>query len=150
MFEDRDLTDILLPVMGVFVIIALIRWRVGRNSPPATKTLYSLASNLMMIGVMTFVMITSMPSTYRLERYGYPEQFNSLQEVHKYLREQNRVLVRIREVVYWFLVIFTCMFLQTIYSFAKTIASLKNNPVGEQGEKARVKIFDFDSRPADH
>lgn len=139
MFEDTDLVIILLPVIGVFVIVRIIEWRVGKNLPPMKKALNSLKFGLIMLGILTFVMLISIPSNYYL--YSYPEQFNSFEEVHKYLLKHNRILMRMRDIIYWFLFFFCLMFLRLFYQFAKTIVTLKSADEGTQS-----KIFDFESK----
>jgi hypothetical protein len=73
-----------------------------------------------------FALLFSLPPSFRLESYGYPKEFKSLEEVHKYLQEHNRILARLREVIYWFLFFFTISFLPTLHSFAKAIAEIND------------------------
>src|ERR1044072_885082 len=130
MFSDKDLTTILFPVIGAWVIIRIIEWYVSRNKPPMKKALNSFTAGLLMMGILTGALYLSLPLTFGLESYGYPEEFKSLQEVHKYLQEHNHILARLREIMHWFLFFFAIVFLQTLHSFAKAVAG--NNGSAEQ------------------
>ena len=124
MFSDKDLTTILLPVIGAWAVIRLVEWRTSRNKPPMKRALNSFTAGLIMMGILAFALYFSLPSTFWLESYGYPGEFKSLEEVHKYLQEHNRFLARVRDVIYWFLFFFAIGFLQMLHSFAKAVAGV--------------------------
>jgi hypothetical protein len=127
MFSDKDLTTILFPVIGAWGIIRLIEWYVSRNKPPMKKALNSFTAGLIMMGILTGALYLSMPSTFGLESYGYPKEFKSLEEIHKYLQEHNRILARLRDIIHWFLFFFAIGFLQMLHSFAKAVAGINGS-----------------------
>jgi hypothetical protein len=77
-----------------------------------------------MMGILVYALFLSLPHTYGLESYGYPEEFKSLEEVHKYLQTHNRILAKLREIIFWFLFFFAISFLPTLHSFARAVAEI--------------------------
>lgn len=139
MFKRIELDVVVLTVVGVFLIVRVIEWRVTRKWPPIKKALFSLKVEMIMMGVLLVVLIFSLPSTYYLESYGYPDQFKSVEEVHTFLRESNRVLLRMKEITYWLLLILTVGVLQSVYKFAKAIATSK---VFDESTKQKILNLD--------
>lgn len=127
MFLDKDLTTILFPVIGVGIGIKLFDWYTSRNMPPMRKALNSFSAGLLTMGILVLALCSSLPSTFWFESYNYPEEFRSLGEVHKYLQEHNRILGRLRDVIYWFLFFFAAAFLPMLYNFAKAMTGMSES-----------------------
>jgi hypothetical protein len=127
MFQDTDFTTVVSYLIGIWVIIIIVEWLISKNKPPLKKALNSFTASLIMMGILVFVMYVSLPSTFGLESYSYPKEFKSLEEVHEYLKEHNRILVRLRDVVYWFLFFFFISFLPALHGFAKAMVNVNGS-----------------------
>jgi hypothetical protein len=122
MFYDADFTTISMIAFGITIFFTLIIlvWKKDSGVDPLSSAIFRMKISLIGFGVLVVFMMLSMPSTPVLNSFGYPTSVEDIQNQEKllyYLQEFNKAIVRIDEVVRFFLNLFVGWFLVSLYLF---------------------------------
>ena len=121
MFEDVDLTYVLLPTIAVVLIFSVV-----------TRNRFSVAAGLKLRTVFFGIVLTmlwfSLPSTASLASFGYPDSVESIatpEKTLKYLQRYNDAIVRTTEVLNFMIFLVVFWFLTTFLDVIKFADSKK-------------------------
>jgi hypothetical protein len=135
MLEETDINFITFALVGFVLILKFIEWRMGRRRTPIKKAFLSFRVLIIMMGASMLAIIVCLPSSHHFTSYDYPDGFKSFAEIDRYMQETNRVLGRMRDVIFYLILILGMGVLQSLYQFA---IALEKSKAFDEGAKQKV------------
>ncbi|TYP95343.1 hypothetical protein LX73_0643 [Fodinibius salinus] len=141
MFFESDFHEIFIPAFFAVVLcmVGYYYWQ-GQRKNELEQAISLLKVNTFAVGLLAILLWFLLPSTPSLSSFGFPEtvkEIESKEQLLNYLQEYNQAIVRITQVVYWFIFIIVWWFLAAVYSVTKVL----NNQQGKEYFKTVKEKF---------
>lgn len=130
MFQSISLVYIFGPAMvaGSIYLGITHKKREANNPSELSRAIEHFKTTSIVFGILLFILWFLMPQTAVLSTFGYPENIEAIksqESVLSYLQRYNKAIVRTTEILQWFIFLFICWFLSSLYVVMRAIKSVK-------------------------
>lgn len=111
----------MIPAVLVY-LLAVVAFLRGRQQDPLRRATRQLTINTMALMGFCLLLWVSLPPTVSMQEFPAAELAGNQQLMLNYLQRLNATAVRTSQVVFWFILLFLLLFLQSLLIFFRALS----------------------------